>query len=111
MPHPRVTGNTRPELKGLKESPPNAKFSMAKGRSTKERDYSFLSVNTGFSDKNSTYNGNSIRNKKENSRKSTFQHYSSVLQFSTKFHYYRSVLNSNTTVQYYYSSLQFIQRV
>ena len=33
-PHSRVTGNTQPELKGLKASPPGAKFSVAQGRST-----------------------------------------------------------------------------
>ena len=36
-PHSRVTGNTRPELKGLKASPPGAKFSVAQGRSTEEK--------------------------------------------------------------------------
>ena len=36
-PHSRVTENTRPELKGLKASPPGAKFSVAQGRSTERK--------------------------------------------------------------------------
>ena len=36
-PHSRVTGNTWPELKGLKASPPGAKFSVAQGKSTGEK--------------------------------------------------------------------------
>ena len=103
MPHSRVTGNIRPEVKGLKASPPGAKILVAQpdasslktvsqGRSTGERDNSFLSVNTRFSGKSGVYNGNSNRKKKDDSIKSTFQHYSSALKFSTTIHRYSSVL-------------------
>ena len=71
---------------------------MAQGRSTGERDYS---VDTRFGGKNGAYNGNSIKNKKDNGRKSTFQHYSSVPNFITTYQYYIQILEFSTTIHRY----------
>ena len=81
MPHSRVTGNTRPEVKGLKASPPGAKISVAQpdasnlktvsqGRSIEERDYSFLFVDARFGGAGGPYNGSSNRKRKDDSRRS-----------------------------------------
>ena len=63
-----------------------------------EKNYSFLSMDTRFGSEGGAYNGNSNRKKKDNSRKSTFQYYSSVLPFSITVQYYISVLQLITTI-------------
>ena len=80
LPHSRVTGNTQPDVKGLKASPPGVKISLAhpnasnpkaaaNGESNGERDYSFLFKDARWGGEGGAYNGNSNRKKKDDSRK------------------------------------------
>ena len=80
LPHSRVTGNTRPDVKGLKASPPGVKISLAhpdasnpkaaaNGGSNGEKDYSFLFKDARYGGEGGAYNGNSNRKKKDDSRK------------------------------------------
>ena len=72
LPQSRVTGNTWPNLKGLKASPPGVKISLAhpdasnpkaaaNGGSNGEKDYSFLFKYSRWGSEGGAYNENPYR--------------------------------------------------
>ena len=80
LPHSRVTGNTQPDVKGLKASPPGVKVPLAhpnasnpkaaaNGGSNGDKDYSFLFKYARLGGEGGAYNGNPNRNKNDDIRK------------------------------------------
>ena len=80
LPHSRITGNTQPDVKGLKASPPGVKISLAHPDSSNpkaaanvgsngEKDYSFLFKYARWGGEGGAYNGNPNRKKNDDIRK------------------------------------------
>ena len=80
LPHSRITGNTRPDVKGLKANLPGVKISLAHPDSSNpnatanvgsngEKDYSFLFKYARWGGEGGAYNGNPNRKKNDDIRK------------------------------------------
>ena len=80
LPHSRVTGNTRPEVKGLKASPPGEKVPLAHPNASNPKaaantgsngakDYSFLFKYSRWGGEGGAYNGNPNKKKNDDIRR------------------------------------------
>ena len=80
LPHSRVTGNTRPEVKGLKASPPGEKVLLAHPNASNPKaaantgsngakDYSFLFKYSRWGGEEGAYNGNPNRKRNDDIRR------------------------------------------